>query len=213
MRRAIVLIAVLAACTPSPGPQTPPSGPTSTPATTSAPSNEITDDAPLVEGHVVFRGMVRPTKGGYEVRGAIVDGSLFRKALVGAPDDVLGAVVRIEGELQKHAAVPAQGPGGEFVQTRQGPWFEVTRVDSATVVAPAQTIEGTLGRSKGFFTLAGRLISREDVAWSLAPEGGHEGDRVRLYGQPRTVVCEPQAQCLIEGSLPLFDVGRAERLP
>jgi hypothetical protein len=74
-------------------------------------------------------------------------------------------------------------------------------------------IEGTLARSKGFFSLAGRLIIRDDLAWSLAPSGGREGDRVRLYGQPRTVVCEPGAQCLIEGSLPLFDVGRAERLP
>ena len=168
----------------------------------------------------MFRGMVRPTKGGYEVRGAIVDDSVLRKALAGAPgndpqnaDWFVGAVVQIEGELHKHAAPTKEKGDGPVAQMRGGSWLQVTRVDSATIVAPAEVIEGTLGRSKGFFTLAGRLIRHDDLEWSLAPEGGREGDRVRLHGQPRTVVCEPNAQCLIGGSLPLFDVGRAERLP
>ena len=42
--------------------------------------------------------------------------------------------------------------------------------------------------------------------------GPTAGDRVRLYGQPRTYVCPPDAQCLIGGSIPIFDIGRAERM-
>lgn len=164
--------------------------------------------------------MVRPTKGGYMVRGAVIDDDVLPKALAGRSgrdsritDWFLGSVVRIEGELIEHKAAARQKQDEPIVQMRSGPWFQVTRVDSAAVVAPAEVIEGTLSRSKGFFALADHLISNEDLAWSLSPNGGHEGDRVRLHGQPRTVVCEPNAQCLIQGSLPLFDVGRAERLP
>ncbi|UQA58686.1 hypothetical protein [Polyangium aurulentum] len=218
-RLAFVLLGVLMACTQSPEPRTTRSDPNDAPAP--SPPNEPSAEAPLEEGHVVFRGMVRPTKGGYEVRGAIVDESMLRKALAGSPrndpqnaDWFLGAMVQIEGELQKHAAPTEKKEDGPVAQTRGGSWLQVTRVDSATIVAPAEVIEGTLGRSKGFFTLAGRLISHHDLEWALAPEGGREGDRVRLFGQPRTVVCEPpHVQCLIGGSLPLFDVGRAERLP
>ena len=100
-----------------------------------------------------------------------------------------------------------------IMQTRSGSWFQVVRVNAAEVVKPAEIIEGTLARSKGFFTVGGRLLRRDDLAWALSPTGGQEGVRVRVYGQSRTVVCGPEEQCLIEGSLPLFDVGRAVRLP
>jgi hypothetical protein len=216
---AVLLLSLGPACTPSPDARTKPP-PVQNGASASSPSNELADEAPLVQGHAVFRGMIRPTKGGYEVHGAIVDDSALRKALASAPgsdpknaDWFLGAVVRIEGEVQKHEAAPAQSKDEPVAQMRAGSWTEVTRIDSATIVEPAKVIEGTLSRSKGFFALAGRLVTPADLDWSLAPEGGREGDRVRLHGQPRTVVCEPNAQCLIQGSLPLFDVGRAERLP
>lgn len=215
---AILSPSFLLACTPSPEVRTEPPGHKDAPA--SSPVNELPADAPLREGHVVFRGMVRPTKGGYEVRGAIVDEGDLRRALAGAPgsdakngDWFLGAVVRIEGELRAHQASPRPAPDEPVAQMRSGSWFAVTRIDSATIVEPAQVIEGTLARSKGFFALEGRLISTDDLDWALAPSGGREGYRVRLHGQRRTVVCHPNAQCLIGGSLPLFDVGRAERLP
>jgi len=161
--------------------------------------------------------MVRGTKGGYDVRGVILDDDALPKALAGAqgsdpkdPDWLLGAMVRVKAELRKVTSTP---PEGEIVQMRIGTWWNAIRVESAQVVKPAEVIEGALARSKGFFALQGRLISSDDLAWSLAPNGGREGDRVRLYGQSRTVVCGPDEQCLIEGSLPLFDVGRAIRLP
>jgi hypothetical protein len=215
---AVLLLSLGPACTPSAEQRTSPVARVDAPA--SSPSDEVSEDAPLEQGHAIFRGMIRPTKGGYEVRGAIVDDSALRKALASAPgsdpknaDWFLGAMVRIEGELQKHEAPAAQRQDEPAAQMRSGPWIEVTRIDAATIVEPAKVIEGKLSRSKGFFALSGRLVTPADLDWSLAPEGGREGDRVRLYGQPRTVVCEPNAQCLIQGSLPLFDVGRAERLP
>ena len=91
--------------------------------------------------------------------------------------------------------------------------MEVQRLVSVDVVAEAEVIEGPLGRSKGMYTVAGRLVSPSDVNWSLSPRGVKQGDRVRLFGQSRTVVCEPEAQCLSTGSLPMFDVGRGEKLP
>lgn len=167
--------------------------------------------------------MVRPTKGGYFVGDVLVDDGILSKALaadparqIEEPDWFLGAVVRVEAEVQQ-LEVPedaARDPEtGVVMQMRTGSWKQATRVKSAQVVVPAVVIEGTIGRSKGFFVVAGRLVNREDFAWALAPDGGQEGGRVRLYGQFRTAHCEPNAQCLIEGSLPLFDVGRAVRLP
>lgn len=182
-------------------------------------AHEIGPDKPLAAGRVIFRGMVRPTKGGYEVHGAIIEDDLLPKALANAPavdakisEWFLGAVVRITGTVRKHDPAPAM-EDGIVMQTRSGSWFEVERIEEASVVKPAEKIEGTIERSKGFFAVAGHLISSEDVGWSLGPQGGKAGDKVRFFGQSRTVVCEPNAQCLIEGSLPLFDVGRAERLP
>jgi hypothetical protein len=185
-----------------------------------AAAKEPAADKPLIPGHVVFSGMVRPTKGGYEVHGVIIDDGALKKALAATPgrdakdaDWFLGAVLRLEGELRGETAPPAPVPGEPILQQRSGPSLQLMRIDVATIVKPAEVIEGTLARSKGFFALAGHLLGRHDLAWSLAPQGGREGDRVRLYGQSRTVVCEPNAQCLIGGSLPLFDIGRAERLP
>ncbi len=179
---------------------------------------EIESDGPLEAGHVTFEGMVRPTKGGYEVRGVIVSDEVLPKALERAPgrdaknaDWFLGAIVRITGQLRKQES-PPPSKDGLAVQTRSGTWFELERFETASLVKPAEVIEGTLGRSKGLFTVAGRLISAEDVAWSLGPKGAESGDEVRFFGQAHTVVCEPNTQCLISGSLPLFDVGRAERL-
>jgi hypothetical protein len=56
------------------------------------------------------------------------------------------------------------------------------------------------------------LVRRDDLDWSLVA-GWKDGDRVRLWGQPRVVVCDPRAQCLLGGSIPMFDVGRAQKLP
>ena len=174
----------------------------------------------LREGHVTLRGMVRPTKGGYQIAGAIVEQADLEKALGAAgkgeknqrADWFLGAVVQIDGELRKHATENTSTKDGIYKQQRSGDWFAFSRVSSAKIITPAQTIEGPLARSKGLFAIAGHLVSRDDLAWSLASVGEKEGLRVRLYGQPRTVVCRPNEQCLIGGQLPLFDVARAERL-
>lgn len=154
------------------------------------------------------------------VGSVILDDSDLKKALANAPgrdagssEWFLGAVVRIEGELHGEAAPAERRPDEPIVQMRSGPSLTITRIDTATIVKPAEVIEGTLARSKGLFELGGHLITREDLAWSLAPQGENQTGRVRLYGQSRTVVCEPNAQCLIGGSIPMFDVGRAQRLP
>jgi len=214
---------LLGACTQPPDPTNPakPAQPIEIPKVSPAMSDaqELAPTASLEAGHVTFQGMVRPTKGGYEVHGAIVEDDLLPNALAHArsaeaknSEWFLGAIVRITGIVRKHEA-PSKSDDGIVMQMRSGSWFEVERIESASVVKPAEMLEGTLQRSKGFFAVGGRLVSSEDVAWSLGPQGGKEGDKVRFYGQSRTVVCEPNAQCLIEGSLPLFDVGRAERLP
>lgn len=189
-----------------------------TPDTPDTPDlKEIAANEPLEAGHVAFQGMVRPTKDGYEVRGAILGDDALAKALAGAPgagtdpEWFLGAIVRVTGVVRQHGASPASEADG-VMQTRSGSWYGVERLESASVIKPAEVIQGKLERSKGFFAIAGHLVTRDDVAWSLGPQGANEGDRVRLHGQSRTVVCEPDAQCLLEGSLPMFDVGRAERL-
>ncbi|HEY8379366.1 MAG TPA: hypothetical protein VIK91_22885, partial [Nannocystis sp.] len=146
-------------------------------------------------------GMIRPTKGGYMVGEAVVAGELLREALARAPgrdpkdpEWFLGAVVRIEGELRESEASSGRGPDGLAQQTREGSYTAIVRVDAATIEKPAVAIEGELGRSKGLFSLAGHLIAAQDLDWALAPEGGRPGDRVRLYGQPRTYVCAPYEQ-------------------
>jgi len=212
---------LLSVCTPVAAP-TNASAPSSTPSQ-AAPAmpdiREIAPDEPLEPGRVAFQGLVRPTKGGYTVRGVIIGDDLLPKALADAPgagdkppEWFLGSIVRVTGVVRRQSSAPASSDG-VIMQTRSGDWSEVVQIEAASVITPPEIIEGTLARSKGFFAVGGRLVSRDDVAWSLGPQGAEEGDRVRLYGQARTVVCEPDAQCLIEGSLPLFDVGRAERLP
>ena len=231
MKRALMVVMGLSACTPgsnAPGPV-----PRTVAATSTSPVPEealpsaaaktsprsLGREAPLEEGIVSWEGLVRPTKGGHDVRGVTLDSDVIPRALGasagdGLPNDsewFLGAIVRVTADLRKEITEHAEG--GLAVQTREGTWYRAARIDSVELVARPQVIEGKLARSKGFFTLAGHLLSRGDLAWSLSPTGGKEGDWVRVWGQPRTVVCEPNAQCLTTGSLPLFDVGRASLKP
>ena len=184
----------------------------------SSQAKRLEDDGPLEEGLVSFEGMLRPTKGGYDVRGVTFDDTEVRRQMAGAMDGIpsdpewfLGARVRVRCVLRMHSVTPKKG--GLVEQTREGTFFLPSRIEAIELVKNAETLEGVLARSKGYFSLNGHLVSRDDLAWSLAPNGGTPGDRVRLRGQSRTVHCAPNAQCLIGGSLPLFDVGRAERLP
>ena len=173
-------------------------------------------------GHGAFTGMVRPTKGGYDVHGVFFDDALFKKRidenLDGIPTDrdwFLGAKVRVTATLGSPLAdepEPSYRKGAIVEQRRFGVTFEVKSLESVELLKNAETLEGPLARSKGFFALKGHLVTEDDLGWSIRG-GAKEGDRVRLRGQTRVVVCEPNAQCLMEGSLPLFDVGHGERLP
>ncbi|MCA9631128.1 MAG: hypothetical protein KC766_25875 [Myxococcales bacterium] len=174
---------------------------------------EIDGDSPLSEGLVSFEGMIRGTKGGFDVRGVIFDFDELRGALPEGDrarrnDELLGARLRITAELRAHHAEPLK-PGEPQLQMRSGDWFSAARILSVEVAEPAVMIEGVVGRSKGLFTVGKHMVSRDDLDWSLA---GAEvvGKKVRLWGQPRTYVCPPQAQCLISGEIPMFDVARAE---
>lgn len=155
-----------------------------------------------------------PTKGGVDVRGVTFSVEALSSALASAgavhEDDLLGAKLAIVAELEQVSAPEA--PEGIAVQSRAGTWLRPKRLLSARVVAPAQMITGEANRSKGFMVVGEYLVSRKDLAWALAGQDP-EGKRVRLWGQPRTVVCDPNSQCLAGGSLPLFDVGRAELVP
>lgn len=186
---------------------------TSPEPTKGGPLREIPGDDPLVEGRVAFEGMARPTKGGVSVRGVTLDEDVVARHLgaqgKGGVDAHLGARVRVVATLGKVENHPkADEPA---MQMRSGTFFVPRAVESITVVKPAEVLEGTLARSKGLFAIGGRMVTSDDLGWSL--RDAKPGDRVRLWGQPRTYVCPPQAQCLIEGSIPLFDVGRAEKLP
>lgn len=168
----------------------------------------------LEEGHVSWEGMVAPTKGGYDVRGVTLDGEALPRLLgplEGGADGILGAIVRVTGHLERAGADATNQEGGVAVQSRAGTWFVLTRLERVELVASAQMIEGVLGRSKGLYSVGARLVTPKDLAWSLRDV--EVGTRVRLWGQPRTYVCQPHEQCLIEGSIPMFDVGRAELLP
>jgi hypothetical protein len=178
----------------------------------------IGDGAPLRVGLVRFEGMVRPTKGGFDVRGVIVDHGELASALSGRrapaahPEALLGAKVRMVAELARAGGVDdtPQDPS-IAVQRRTGTWLDVRRIDSLEVVAEPVQIEGEVQRSKGLYQVGNHLVTADDLGWSLIELNGRfESKRVRLWGQPRTVICEPNAQCLIGGSLPMFDVGRAE---
>jgi len=194
-------------------------------ASAAAPPEE--DEGDLRAGRRTFRGMVRPVKGGYEVRGVVLPDSALRDGLAksamdGIPSDpqwFQGAVVRVTAEIVAHeyeVDVPARPPGegGLAEQKSSGRELTARKIEVVELVARAETIEGVLQRSKGFFELGKYLVSRDDLGWALAGAGGgKEGDRVRLWGQPRVVHCLPHQQCLEGGALPIFDVGRAEKLP
>ena len=92
---------------------------------------------------------------------------------------------------------------------RVGDFFSARRVHAVAIVAPPVVIEGTVSRSKGLLQVGDHLVTRDDLAWSLQGKDPI-GKRVRLWGQPRTHVCDPRAQCLVGGTIPMFDVGRAE---
>jgi hypothetical protein len=199
----------------------PPSA-TAAPAETSpaaaASPRVLAADRPLEAGFVQFEGMVRPTKGGYEVRGVTLEASLLAEGFAGhAPahgdaDWLLGAKVRITGELVREGGEDeAPGAGGLAVQARSGVWFRMTRLARVELVKDAEVVEGVLARSKGMFSIGGHLVTSEDLGWSLpGKRDALDGLRVRLWGQSRVVVCDPNAQCLTTGSLPMFDIGRAQ---
>lgn len=228
MRWCLLITVLAVGCSkPLEAPQlVPPNTPSGTQLSTASTANPMPDRhavktldeaAPLEEGVVAFEGMVRPSKGGYDVRGVTLDDTALRRwmaqALDGLPRDpewFLGARVKVTAELREHEGTSPKG--GLAVQTREGRFFSVSRLDSVELVKNAETIEGTLAPSKGFFALSGHLVTRDDLGWSLSPTGAQAGDRVRLRGQSRVVKC-PTPQCLLGGSLPLFDVARAERLP
>jgi hypothetical protein len=178
---------------------------------------EIGDGAPLSPGLRQFTGMVRPTKGGFDVRsvtidhGALVDALASQRPAGADSEWMLGARLRVTAELVKEGSDDPPPSGGLAEQSRAGTWFRVKRLERVEVVAPAVEIQGELARSKGLYSIAGHLVTADDLGWSLVVLNGQfEKKRVRLWGQPRTVVCEPHAQCLVGGSLPMFDVGRAE---
>lgn len=171
----------------------------------------LADDAPLESGLVRFDGMVVPTKGGLDIRGVVFSEEELSSALRGegvAGEALLGAKVRVVVELARVDSGP-EAQGEVVVQRRAGVSYHARKLISAEVVAPPERIEGEVRRSKGFYSVGDYLVTRDDLAWALVGKEV-EGARVRLWGQPRIVVCEPEAQCLIGGELPIFDVGRAE---
>ncbi|WP_437993411.1 hypothetical protein [Sorangium sp. So ce145] len=66
---------------------------------------------------------------------------------------------------------------------------------------------GTLALTKGSQPLiAGRILSREDAERWLGPEWrALAGQRVRVLAVLRDHVCEPHAQCMIGGIIPLLE--------
>ena len=163
--------------------------------------------------------MVVPTKGGYRVGEAIVDGAMLTAALpppasgaVIESEGFVGANLQVTGVLEQVDSSTAVSAEGLPQQTRAGSWWALRRIDAVAIASPAVMIEGTLSPSKGFFSLDKYLINRSDLAWALAPNGGKAGDRLRLWGQPYVVTCAPNAQCLLGGQLPIFVVGRAQRI-
>lgn len=156
--------------------------------------------------------MARPTKGGVSVRGVTLDEADVARLLEreAKGDAYLGARLRVVATLQKVENAP-QKPGEPVMQMRVGTFFVPRAVESITIVKAAEVLDGVLSRSKGMFAVGGRLVTSEDLGCAL--RDAKSGDHVRLYGQPRTYVCPPDAQCLLGGSIPLFDIGRAERVP
>ncbi|WP_437758632.1 hypothetical protein [Sorangium sp. So ce1389] len=92
---------------------------------------------------------------------------------------------------------------------------------------PRERWVGTLELTKGAQPMiAGRIMSREDAERWLGPDWrALRGQRVRVLGVLRDHVCEPHAQCLQGGRIPLLEqvasvdlcsgpgpAGRAERV-
>ncbi len=170
----------------------------------------------LEAGLVTFEGMARPANGGLDVRGVLLDESDVKGALaepVADLETLMGARLRVTASLTEHDESVNVPSRGEVAQQRTGHFFQPKKLHAVAVLADAQVLEGTLGRSKGFFTLEGRLVDHHELDRALAPKPAASGEHVKIYGQARTVVCDPHAQCLIEGSLPVFDIGRAVRVP
>ena len=231
---AIVLLSVVAAACTTPAPRSattpsaepelpseagPGSAATASPVAAEAAATIIAVGQPLQPGHVTFTGMVVPTKGGYRVGEAIVDGALLIAALptpgrgaVIEDEWFVGAKLRVTGILEHVDATTAAPTDGLQTQTHTSSWWALRRVDAVAVANPAVMIEGTLTASKGLFALDKYLINRSDLAWALAPEGGKADEQLRVWGQPYVVTCAPNAQCLLSGQLPIFVVGRAQRL-
>ncbi|MFO0612935.1 MAG: hypothetical protein U0414_10125 [Polyangiaceae bacterium] len=216
-----------------------PSTPASSPPK-NAPA-EIAEADPVHPGYVSFTGMITPAKDGFSVRGVVVTEKLRDQirsvvdVLPKDPDWFIGAKVKLTGKVAQHDDDPrgpglAGGPGGIVSQGHDGAWMSLDVIDRIELVALPVVVEGELTRSKGLFALdpctetphekgapptrpCSYLVSRGDLAWSLVGSGGgNEGDRVRLFGQPRLVVCDPRDPCLTGGTIPMFDVGRAEKL-
>lgn len=189
--------------------------PNAPPAVEAPSPYRLGDEEPLREGLVELEGVVRPTKGGLDVRGVTIALETLQRALppqsrrVGY-DDLLGTKLRVVAELEARHADPPD-PDEPAIQSRGGDWLVVRELHRATVLEPAVMIEGEVARSKGLLAVGKHLVTRADLAWSLVGVDP-VGKRVRLWGQPRVHVCHPQAQCLIGGEIPMFDVARAELL-
>lgn len=191
---------------------------TKTSATPKTNAKEIADGESVAAGRVSFTGMVTPVKDGFSVRGVVIDDKL-RELLKGAEDVLpsdadwfLGAVVKVTGTVVQHEGQPV-AKDGLVSQGHDGAWLGMSDVELVELVAMPVVVEGKLSRSKGMFQVDKYLVSKADLAWSLVGSGGgKDGDRVRLYGQPRTYRCAPEEQCLQGGSIPLFDIGRAQKL-
>ena len=173
--------------------------------------HHVSADEPLREGLVELEGIVRPTKGGLDVRGVTFSLEALQRALNDdsmSHGDLLGTKLRVVAELEAHESHP-RAPGEPAIQTRGGRWFEPRELHAATIVAPAVMIEGEVSPSKGLLSVGEHMVTRADLSWSLVGVDPI-GKRVRLWGQPRVHVCHPQAQCLVGGKIPMFDVARAE---
>ncbi|WP_437940617.1 hypothetical protein [Sorangium sp. So ce341] len=73
--------------------------------------------------------------------------------------------------------------------------------------APRERWVGTLALTKGAQPIiAGRILSREDAERWLGPDWrALAGQRVRVLAVLRDHVCEPHAQCLTGGRIPLLE--------
>lgn len=219
MRRAVLALALLGCARSTPAPAVTPDPVASTSVSTTPDGVRVLGrTSPLEGGRVAFEGVVRPTKGGFDVRGVSFDDGAFRAQLAGFvdgkpadPDWFLGALVRVTTTLEKRHVASATDDAGLVMQTKVGDFFVTVGPVQIELRANAVLLEGTLVRSKGYFGVGGRLVDPADVAWALA--GAKVGAKVRLFGQPYDYKCAPEAQCLVGGVLPLFDVGRGEVVP